>query len=100
MTSNLTNKRFSPFLSTFFIVTTLLLTVFVKMEIVREGYEVLKVGHSERQEIDSGRRLLSEYSRLLRPKRLDQIATQKLDLVRAQKTQVVLMASKELAIRQ
>lgn len=96
----LSNRKFSPFLSTFFVISTLLLTVFLKMEIVREGYELLKLGHAEKQEIDKGRRLQTEYSKLLRPERLDRIATQKLALTRAQKAQVILMASGEWAVRQ
>jgi len=98
--AHVTNKSFSPFLSTFFVIMALLVSVFFKMEVVREGYELVRLSRMEKQEIDKGRRLQTEYSKLLRPERLDRIATQKLALTRAQKAQVVLMASDEWTVRQ
>lgn len=98
--SNLSNRKFSPFLSVVIIIGTLLTTVIIKMEVVREGYELLKLGHYEKTEKDQSRRLQTEYSKLLRPERLDKIATQRLALSRVQKSQVVLMASGNWAVRQ
>src|SRR5688572_9839315 len=98
--ANLSNKRFSPFLSVIIIIFTLLLSVIVKMEVVREGYEILKLGHQEKVQKDLSVRLQADYTKLLRPERLDKIATQRLSLSRVQKSQVVLMASGNWAVRQ
>ena len=85
-------KHYSPVVSVCTIVLVLLGLVFVKMEVVRMGYEVLRNGKLVAKERDVQRRLATQYSHLMRPERLDQIGTERLQLGRAEKTQVVLMS--------
>ncbi len=93
-------KNLAPFLSIFFLVVIGLTYVFVKMEAVRAGYNVVKLGRILK--IASGNKAEYDlvYAKLTRPERLDLIATQKLALARAQKSQVVLMAAQGFTVRQ
>jgi hypothetical protein len=65
----------------------------VKMETVRAGYALVKLGHE--QKVAAGHKSEYDliYARLTRPERLDHIGTQRLALSPAQKNQVVLMAA-------
>jgi cell division protein FtsL len=91
----------APFISVMILVFVGLLTVFIKMEVVRLGYEVLKLGHLYKMASEDKSRLEVHYAKLTRPSRLDKIAAEKLSLGRAQKNQVVMMTAQgELAIRQ
>ncbi len=91
--SHAQKKNLAPFISLFLLVGISLTYVFVKMETVRAGYSLVRLGHE--QKIAAGHRSEYEliYARLTRPERLDLIGTKKLSLVRAQKNQVVLMAA-------
>jgi hypothetical protein len=86
-------KRIAPFFSIFILVIIGLSYVFVKMEAVTAGYNLVRLGHLHK--VASGNKAEYDliYARLTRPERLDHIGTQKLALVRAQKNQVVLMAA-------
>ena len=67
--------------------------VFVKMETVRFSYEVVKLGRLQKMASDENASLELAYAKLTRPERLDHIGTQRLALVRAQRNQVIVMAS-------
>jgi hypothetical protein len=99
--SHIQKKRIAPFISIFILVVIGLSYVFVKMEAVRAGYDLLRLGRLTK--IAAGDKAEYEliYARLTRPERLDQIGTHKLSLVRAQRNQVVLMAAQgTFAVRQ
>jgi cell division protein FtsL len=90
-----------PFVSVFILVVIALSYVFIKMEVTRTSYEVLKVGRMVKIVTQEKSRLEVNYSKMTRPERLDDIATKQLSLVRAQKNQVILMAAQgDVAIRQ
>ena len=93
--SHLQKKKLAPFFSIFLLVVISLLYVFVKMESVRASYDVVRLGHL--QKIAANEKATRElvYAKLIRPERLDQIGTRRLALSRAQKNQVVVMASTE-----
>jgi hypothetical protein len=91
--SNQQRTNLAPFISILFLVVVGLMYVFVKMEAVREGYEVLKLGRLQKLANDEKVTMELAYTKLTRPERLDQIGTQKLALMRAQKNQVILMAA-------
>lgn len=96
-----TRREWAPFISIIIMVVVGLLCVFIKMEVVREGYEILRLGHAEKEATEQKSRLEVQYARLTRPSRLEKIGTEKLALGRAQKNQVIMMASTgEIAIRQ
>jgi hypothetical protein len=86
-------KKLAPFISLLLLVGVGLSYVFVKMEVVRGGYELVRLGRLEK--IESGNKAQYDliYARLTRPERLDHIGTQRLALNKAQKNQVVLMAA-------
>ncbi|MBK9294575.1 MAG: histidine kinase [Oligoflexia bacterium] len=90
-----------PFISIIILVSVALSTVFVKMEVVRLGYEILSMGRKTKQASEARSRLEVQYAKLTRPSRLDKIGTEKLALTRVQKNQVIMMAAQgELAVRQ
>jgi hypothetical protein len=93
--SQVQQQRVAPFFSIFILVIVALGYVFFKMESVRVGYEVVRLGHLQR--VAANEKASSEllYAKLIRPERLDVIGTQRLALARAQKGQVVVMASTE-----
>ena len=94
-------KEWAPFISIIIMVVVGLICVFIKMEVVREGYEILRLGHATRTASEEKSRLEVQYAKLTRPSRLEKIGTEKLSLGRAQKNQVIMMASTgELAVRQ
>lgn len=90
-----------PFISVMILVVIALISVFIKMEVVRLGYEILKLGHKTKTASEEKSRLEAQYAKLTRPSRLDKIGTEKLALGRAQKNQVIMMATQgEWAVRQ
>jgi hypothetical protein len=86
-------KRLAPFISVLILVSIAVTSVFFKMEVVRQGYELLSLGHGQKISARQRSTLDLQYANLMRPQRLDSIATQHLSLARAHKNQVVVMAS-------
>jgi hypothetical protein len=100
MTTKFKND-WNPFLSVLIMIFVGIACVFIKMEVVREGYETLRVGKALKIELDNQSRLEAQFAKLTRPSRLDKIGTQKLALAKLQKNQVVMMAGQgEVAVRQ
>src|SRR5690348_14177751 len=89
----LQKESMAPFLSIFILFTVTVTCLFLKMEVVRQGYELVSIGHAQRTAAHENSGLELHYAKLTRPQRLDYIATQRLALNRAQKNQIVLMAS-------
>ncbi len=98
--SHAQKAKLAPFISIFFLSIIGLSYVFVKMETVRAGYDVVRFGHQQKVNAGHKAELDLIYARLTRPERLDHIGTQRLALVKAQKSQVVLMAAEGFMIRQ
>ncbi len=91
--SSIQKRKIAPFLSIFIIVLVGLAVIFVKMEAVREGYELFRLGRFHKIANDEKARLDVSYAKLTRPERLDQIGTKRLSLNRTKKNQMVLMAA-------
>lgn len=90
-----------PFISVVILVVVTLISVFIKMEVVRQGYEILSLGRKTKIASEEKSRLEVQYGKLTRPSRLDKIGTEKLALGRVQKNQVIMMATQgEWAVRQ
>jgi hypothetical protein len=98
--SHIQKARLAPFISIFFLSVIGLSYVFVKMETVRAGYDVVRLGHLQKVGASNKAEFDLIYARLTRPERLDHIGTQKLALSKAQKNQVVLMAAEGFTVRQ
>lgn len=93
--------RLAPFISILVCVVVGLLFVFVKMETVKVSYDLVRLKHFEKVALDEKSHLDLVYAKLIRPERLDFIATQRLELARAQKDQVIMMAATgNIAVRQ
>lgn len=91
----------APFFSVSLIVLVTVGCVFLKMERVRLNYELVKVQRAQKLALSKKAQLEITYAKLVRPERLDIIATGKLNLSRARKDQVILVAAQgDLAIRQ
>ena len=86
-------QKMAPFISIFFLVSIGVVSVFLKMEVVRQGYELVSLGHSQKTAAHERGALELHYAKLTRPQRLDYIGTQRLALSRAHKEQVVMMAA-------
>ncbi len=94
-------QSWAPFLSVLILIFTGLACVFIKMEVVQEGYQILKTGRAVRELSDEKSRLEMQYAKLTRPSRLDKIGTERLALGKIQKNQVIMMAGHgEIAVRQ
>jgi hypothetical protein len=94
-------RSIKPFLSVILLVVIALGYLIVKMEVVRDSYDIVRMGRLLKLTRQEQSTLQSQYARLIRPQRLDRIATQRLLLTRVQKNQVVLMASQsKIAVRQ
>lgn len=86
-------QKIAPFISVIILVLLTLGSVILKMENVRMNYEVLKLRHMTKIAKDDQAHLQLTYGKLIRPDRLNKIGIQRLALAKAQKDQVVLMAS-------
>ena|ERR1017187_808453 len=96
--SKIQRRKIAPFISVFILVAALLGYVFMKMETVRQGYELVRLGHYQKTESQRKASLQLTYMRLTRPERLNSIGTTRLALTQARKNQVIIMAATGLYI--
>ena len=89
-----------PFLSVLVIISSLFSVVFIKMEVRRVGYSVLKESRSYKKLNDEKRKLVIQLARVTRPARLRKIAVSQLTLDDAKIGQVIQMAGTKIALRQ
>ena len=89
-----------PFLSVFILVLTLFSMVFLKMEIRRMGYSVLKQAREYEQLQDAYRLKSLEYSKKMSPENLRSMAVRKLTLSEAQGGQIIHMSNNGIAVKQ
>ncbi|MCB0419957.1 MAG: hypothetical protein KDD61_03125 [Bdellovibrionales bacterium] len=98
--SRKTVREIRPFVSVFIIILALFSVVFVKMEVRRVGYSVLKQGRMYKRLTDKNRKLVTKYARITRSSRVNQLAMTKLTLTRAKRGQVIQMYGTKIALRQ
>lgn len=84
-------QQFKPFFSLIFIILTLFLVVFFKMEERRIGYSILKLNGEFKRVSEIRRNREIQRAQLSRPQRLDQMAQEKLTLKRAAASQIVYL---------
>jgi hypothetical protein len=89
-----------PFVSISIIVATLFGLVFFKMEVRRVGYSVLKLVREERVLRDKQREQKLQLAKILRPGRLQSVATTRLTLKKAASGQIIQMTDQGIGIRQ
>ena len=89
-----------PFFSVLILVSTLFTMVFLKMEVRRMGYSVLKLSEQHRQFQDQRRMMSMEYAQLTRPDRVRKYAVSHLNLNDSRNGQIIQLAGQALALPQ
>lgn len=89
-----------PFLSVMAAIACLLGTCFFKMEIRREGYQVLKLAREERRLRDWRRQQTVRLAKITRPERVQAVAQNRLTLKRAESGQIIQMTEQGIALKQ
>ncbi|HMN69611.1 MAG TPA: histidine kinase [Bdellovibrionales bacterium] len=89
-----------PFFSVLILVGTLFTLVFLKMEVRRMGYQVLKSTQQYKAARDQYRMMSMEYARLTRPELVRKYAVSRLTLNDARVGQIIQLAGQELAMPQ
>ncbi len=93
-------KDLEPFLSLLFVVATLFSFVFVKIELRRMGYAVLKETRQYKLLRDEHRSLTIEYAKRTTPERVQHIAVNQLTMNRAKMGQIIQLTGQRLAVPQ
>ncbi len=82
-----------PFLSLMIVFVSLLVAVFLKMEVRRMGYQVLKLSNDVGEARDENRTKRMKLAKLIRPSRIQKIAEARLMLRRGDSSQFIHVAS-------
>lgn len=93
-------NEFKPFLSILIAIASLLGVCFFKMEIRREGYQVLKLAREERRLRDWQRQQTVRLAKITRPERVQAVAQNRLTLKRAESGQIIQMTEQGIALKQ
>ncbi len=88
-----------PFLSVLLVIFTLLTIVFVKMEVRRMGYTLLKESRGLKSLTEEKRLKEMTYAQLTRPERIETFAERKLSLKKAVKGQIVQLSGERIALQ-
>jgi cell division protein FtsL len=89
-----------PFISLFAIVATLFSFVFIKMEVRRMGYAVLKETRQFKLLRDQNRSLAIELVQRTTPERVEHLAERQLTLNHAKIGQIIQLTGQRLAVPQ
>jgi len=94
------NQELAPFISVGIIVASLFGVAFMKMEVRRMGYSVLKLSREERTIRDLERQQLVQLAKITRPERLQELAQARLTLRKPHSGQIIQMTDHGVAFRQ
>lgn len=86
-------RQLKPFFSVLFIVTTLLVLVFIKMEERRISYVVLKNTKEHKRVMEMQKQKEITLAKLTRPQLMENVATHKLTLKRVTAAQIIHLSS-------
>lgn len=89
-----------PFISVVFVVTTLFLIVFAKMEVRRLGYGLLKISREYKSLEDQQRVLTIRIAKGIRAERVRDMAESKFTLSEASGGRIIQLTGDQVAIRQ
>ena len=81
-----------PFLSVFFIVISMFIVVFAKMEERRIGYNVLKLTHGQRVAIEEKRSKILQLAKMIRPEHVEKVAQDHFTLKKIQTKQIIQLS--------
>ncbi len=85
-----------PILSVFFIISTLFIVVFLKMEERRQGYEILKLTQEHRHLIEDKREKNMHLAKITRPQLVEKLAQRRLTLRKLQNSQIIHLSGNSL----
>lgn len=91
-------ESIKPFLSVVFILSTLFVLVFVKMENRRMGYAILDLAHQEKKAREQQRLKLVQVAKMTSPERIRRIATSRFTFQPAKEGQVIRIAGSGTAV--
>lgn len=89
-----------PFFSVLIIISTLFAVVFMKMEVRRQGYTVLKQTREYKILRDRYRNLVTQYAKITTPERVRKFAQTRLTLNDAKNGQIIQLTGQNLAVPQ
>ncbi len=94
------NQQIRPFISVVFIIITMFTIVFIKMDVRRMSYSVLKLAQREKLSADQYRFRSLKLAQVLRTERIKTYAQVHLALNEAQKGQIIHMTGDRIALKQ
>ena len=89
-----------PYLSVTLLISTLFSMMFLKMEVRRMGYSVLKTSQEYHKLRDHHRMMSMEYARLTRPEHIRKYAMSRLTLNDARNGQIIQLTGQKFALPQ
>ena len=92
-------KAIKPFISVGLIIFTMLAVVFMKMEVRRTGYSLLKDSRQHKSLMETKRLKEMTLAQALRPERIENFAQKRLSLQKAEKGQIVQLSGQRIVLQ-
>ena len=93
-------SELKPFLSVLVVIVTLFSLVFIKMEVRRLGYEVLRDSREYNELQDVKRAQVIRLAKITQPERVRSLALSYLTLNEAERGQIIHLSGQKIALRQ
>ena len=94
------SASFRPFVSIVVVIFSLFIIVFVKMEVRRTQYSILRQSRQYQIFLDRYHKNLMKYLEMTQGSKIDQLARSRLTLDRVKKGQIVLLVGGKIAVPQ
>lgn len=94
-----TSAAIKPFISVSLIIFTMLAVVFMKMEVRRIGYSLLKDSRQHKTLMETKRLQEMTLAQLVRPERIETFAQKRLSLQRPTKGQIVQLSGQNIVLQ-
>lgn len=94
-----TTAALKPFISVGLVIFTLLTVVFMKMEVRRVGYSLLKDSRQHKTLTETKRLQEMTLAQLVRPERIENIAQKRLSLQKPTKGQIVQLSGQKIVLQ-
>ena len=94
--SNENMKQLKPFLSVIFFILSMFVVVFFQMEERRLSYSLYKLNREYKNELEEKRKQSIQLAKLTRPQNVENIAQNKMDLKKVQKSQIIHLSGADI----
>lgn len=94
-----TSTAIKPFISIGLLIFTLLTVVFMKMEVRRMGYSLLKDSRQHKTLTETKRMQEMTLAQLVRPERIETLAQKRLSLQKPSKGQIVQLSGQRIVLQ-